>query len=50
MYFQAIAHHNTIRDNVMYRGPRAGVNFNDGFGGGSTLVGNLIFNVVRETW
>ncbi len=28
----------------MFNGPRAHVNFNDGFGGGALLASNLIFN------
>eukprot|EP00118_Oscarella_pearsei_P004070 m.16912 g.16912 ORF g.16912 m.16912 type:complete len:817 (+) comp27198_c0_seq1:101-2551(+) len=48
-YFKAVARRNVIRENVMYNGPRAGVNFNDGFAGGEILEGNLIFNMVRET-
>lgn len=48
-YFKGITHANTIRQNVIYNGPRAGVNFNDGFAGGEVLEGNLIFNMVRET-
>ena len=39
----------TILDSVCYNGPRAGVNFNDGFGGGHFLSGNVVFNAVRET-
>jgi hypothetical protein len=27
----------------------AGINWNDGFAGGSTVMGNLVFNMVRET-
>jgi hypothetical protein len=30
-YFRALAPANTIRDNICYTGPRAGVNWNDGF-------------------
>ena len=30
-------------------GPRAGINANDGFGGGNVIERNLIFNMVRET-
>eukprot|EP00117_Sycon_ciliatum_P027518 scpid47591/ scgid22337/ Uncharacterized protein ywoF len=48
-YFQAMACGNTLRDNVCYNGPRAGINFNDGFGGNALLTGNLVFNMVRET-
>ena len=29
---------------------RAGININDGFGGGNELVSNLLFNQVRETY
>ncbi|XP_065196933.1 uncharacterized protein LOC135828411 isoform X1 [Sycon ciliatum] len=48
-YFQALACGNMFVDNVCYNGPRAGINFNDGFGGDTLLRGNLIFNMVRET-
>lgn len=72
-YFQTVACHNNITYNVMYNGPRAGINFvrqptqscarasvtlvltarclaqNDGFGGGDLMLGNIIFNMVRET-
>jgi hypothetical protein len=39
----------TLEYNVMFNAPRAGVNINDGPYGGHLLVGNLIFNTVRET-
>jgi hypothetical protein len=48
-YFQTVACHNNVTNNVMYNGPRAGINLNDGFGGGDLISGNLIFNQVRET-
>ena len=48
-YHQTIACHNVLRGNVCYDGPRAAINFNDGMGGGNTVEGNLIFNMVRET-
>ena len=48
-YFQAVAGRNTVADNVCYNGPRAGLNFNDGFLGGNVVEGNLIANMVRET-
>lgn len=35
--------------NVGFNGPRAGINFNDGFGGNSTLYKNLLFNFCRES-
>lgn len=47
--FQALGQNNTVRDNLCYNGPRAGINWNDGFAGGSTVQGNLVFNQVRET-
>jgi len=34
----------------LFNGPRAGININDGFGGGNELTKNLIFNEVRETY
>jgi hypothetical protein len=48
-YFQALGKANTLKDNLCYNGPRAGINWNDGFAGGSTVMGNLVFNMVRET-
>lgn len=33
----------------MMNGPRAGVNINDGFGGGNVLERNLIINTCRES-
>ena len=48
-YFQAKSCNNRIVGNIIYNGPRAGINFNDGFGGNSTIARNLIFNVVRES-
>ena len=37
-YVQFVTQQNVIEGNVAYNGPRAGVNFNDGFGGGSRLT------------
>jgi len=48
-YFQAITAEATIGSNIVFNVPRAGVNFNDGFGGGSKLVNNLMFNTCRES-
>ncbi|XP_065179510.1 uncharacterized protein LOC135809986 [Sycon ciliatum] len=48
-YFQAKSCMNNIRGNIHYNGPRAGVNFNDGFGGGSNLTENVLFNTCRES-
>jgi len=47
--FQAIACQTYIADNLVYNGPRALINFNDGFGGGNEIVNNLLFNPNRET-
>jgi len=48
-WFQALSALTTIRSNVFFNGPRAAINFNDAFGGGNKVIGNLIFNQVRET-
>ena len=48
-YFQAVAAETELYGNVMFNGPRAGINFNDGFGGGNLVEMNLVFNMVRET-
>jgi hypothetical protein len=38
-----------IEGNVVFNGPRAGINFNDGFGGGTNVTKNLIYNQCRES-
>lgn len=38
-----------LQDSVLYSGPRAGVNINDGFCGGHELRNNVIFDWVKET-
>eukprot|EP01060_Flectonema_neradi_P029769 TRINITY_DN418_c0_g2_i1.p1 TRINITY_DN418_c0_g2~~TRINITY_DN418_c0_g2_i1.p1 ORF type:complete len:897 (+),score=193.77 TRINITY_DN418_c0_g2_i1:46-2691(+) len=48
-YFKSISYNLTISNNLCYNGPRAGINFNDGFMGGDVIEGNLVFNMVRET-
>lgn len=48
-YFEGLAGENNVSFNVFHDGPRAGANFNDGFGGGLVFEGNLIFNVVQDT-
>jgi len=48
-YFQALAANVTLRDNLCYNGPRAGININDGFAGNNLMEGNLVLNMVRET-
>jgi hypothetical protein len=48
-YTQFKASENVIARNIMYNGPRAHVNFNDGFRGGALVTENLIFNSCRES-
>lgn len=48
-YFQAESFGNTLEGNIAFNGPRAGVNFNDGMGGGSSVVRNVLFNMCRES-
>jgi len=48
-YFQAISAETLLSNNIFFNGPRAAVNFNDGFAGGDKLVGNLLLNAVRES-
>jgi hypothetical protein len=47
--YQSIAPESLIEKNVFFNGPRAGININDGFGGGQVIQDNLLFNFVRET-
>merc|ERR1712048_1544292 len=48
-YMQAKTAQSTISGNVFFNGPRAGINFNDGFGGGDELSHNLVFSACRES-
>lgn len=48
-YFQSESFGNVIEGNIAFNGPRAGVNFNDGMGGGSVLTRNVLFNFCRES-
>merc|ERR1712048_1126283 len=48
-FVQAKTAETTISGNVFFNGPRAGINFNDGFGGGDELSHNLIFSTCRES-
>ena len=48
-WFQAASMHSHIERNVHFNGPRAGLNFNDGLGGGDVIEGNLLTNCVRES-
>jgi len=47
-FFSALSCSSNFSDNVLYNGPRAGINLNDGFCGGHTVSRNVIFNFVRE--
>jgi len=49
MYFQATSMHSHVERNVHFNNPRAGLNFNDGMGGGDVIEGNLLANCVRES-
>eukprot|EP00005_Dracoamoeba_jomungandri_P000463 CAMPEP_0174252392 /NCGR_PEP_ID=MMETSP0439-20130205/1880_1 /TAXON_ID=0 /ORGANISM="Stereomyxa ramosa, Strain Chinc5" /LENGTH=754 /DNA_ID=CAMNT_0015332915 /DNA_START=107 /DNA_END=2368 /DNA_ORIENTATION=+ len=49
MYFQAKTCQANITGNIFFNGPRAGINFNDGFGGGANLTENILFNTCRES-
>eukprot|EP00494_Astrolonche_serrata_P030927 UN31195 len=49
LWFQAKTCQTTLRNNIFFNGPRAAINFNDGFGGGNIVEGNLIFNTCRES-
>jgi hypothetical protein len=46
---QAESFGNEITDNIAYNGPRAGINFDDGMGGGSKVLRNVLFNMCRES-
>jgi len=48
-YFQSESFGNHIEGNIAYNGPRAGINFDDGLGGGSTVTRNILFNFCRES-
>jgi len=48
-YFQAAVAQSLIKDNVHFNGPRAGINFNDGMGGGDEITENLLVNTCRES-
>lgn len=48
-YFQAESFLNVLQGNIAYNGPRAGINFDDGMGGGSTIAQNVLFNFCRES-
>eukprot|EP01063_Lacrimia_lanifica_P022202 TRINITY_DN29866_c0_g1_i1.p1 TRINITY_DN29866_c0_g1~~TRINITY_DN29866_c0_g1_i1.p1 ORF type:complete len:828 (+),score=233.01 TRINITY_DN29866_c0_g1_i1:46-2529(+) len=47
--FQAKAAETTVQRNVFFNLGRAGMNFNDGFGGGDKVRENVLFNTCRES-
>ena len=47
--YSALSANHTLKRNIIFNGPRAGVNINDGAHGGHTISENLFFNLVRET-
>lgn len=48
-WFQAVTAQTFMKGNIFFNGPRAAVNFNDGFGGGDILTENLFVNTCRES-
>jgi hypothetical protein len=49
LWFQAVTAQTLIKGNVFFNGPRAALNFNDGFGGGDEIMENLLLNTCRES-
>ena len=39
----------TIVGNLLFNGPRAGINHDDGFGGGNNISDNALFNWCRDS-
>ena len=48
-FFQAKAAESIVTNNIMFNAPRNGITFNDPFGGGDLITGNLAFSAMRET-
>jgi len=48
-WFQATTAQSYVAGNVHFNGPRAGINFNDGMGGGDEITDNLLANTCRES-
>lgn len=48
-FVSAKAAQSVVLRNVFFNGPRAGINFNDGFGGGDEIGYNLVFSTCRES-
>ena len=49
LWFQAVTAQTQLQNNIFFNGPRAAFNFNDGFGGGDDISGNLLLNTCRES-
>ena len=49
LWFQAKSCQNTIKNNIGFNLPRAGILFNDNFGGGTNVSNNLLFNTCTES-
>lgn len=47
--FSAVSCQNRIASNVLFHGPRAMMNLNDGFGGDTVIERNLLFGAMLET-
>ena len=47
--FQALSMESVVSRNVIFNGPRSGILFNDGMGGGHRVEHNVMFNLCRET-
>ena len=48
-FVQAKTAMSNLSGNVFFNGPRAGINLNDGFGGGDDISRNLVFSTCRES-
>ena len=48
-FVQAKTAQSIVSGNVFFNGPRAGINANDGFGGGDEISHNLVFSSCRES-
>jgi hypothetical protein len=48
-YMQAKTAYTILTGNVFFNGPRAGINFNDGFVGGDEVSHSLVFSTCRES-
>ncbi len=49
LFFQAKSCQNYLSGNIVYNIPRAAILFNDAFGGGTSVISNLIFNTCTQS-